>query len=404
MAKQDYYEILGVKRDASAEDIKRAYRKMAMESHPDRNPGDAAAERRFKDAAEAYAVLADEGKRQAYDRFGHAGVDAQFGGGAGSFTNVEEIFAAFGDLFGGGGGIFESFFGGAGGRRRGRRGASLRVDLELTLEEVAVGVKRTLELTRPKKCDNCSGSGAKPGTSAKTCSTCGGAGQVLRSQGFLTIRQPCPSCRGEGTVIETPCPSCRGRGAVASKEPVHVTIPPGIEEGHVERIAGQGEPGDGGGPPGDLVVVIHVQPHAVFIRNGDDLVARAAIRFRQAALGDTVEVPTVTGEMVSLKIPPGTQPGDGLRVRGHGLPRADGYGKGNLIVKIQIEVPKSLTPEQTDALLKFDARCGRRGEEQEVEEEDDLRQGERLLPMTDARALFASACTRHEEEARRPGP
>lgn len=350
--KQDYYETLGVARDASEADIKRAYRKMAMDNHPDRNPGDQQAEQRFKDAAEAYSVLSDRDKRAAYDRYGHAGVDARFGGAQGGFSNVEDIFAAFGDLFGGGGGIFETFFGG--GRRRARRGASLRVDLELTLEEVATGVKKTLELTRPARCDNCGGSGAKPGTSAKSCGTCGGAGEVLRSQGFLTIRQVCPTCRGEGSVIEQPCSRCRGRGLVARKEPVDITIPPGIEEGHVERIAGQGEPGESGGPPGDLVVVIHIRPHSLFVRHGDDLVAQAVIRYRQAVLGDSVDVPTITGETVVLKIPPGTQPGAGLRVRGHGLPRIDGYGKGNLVVKVQIEVPKSVTSDQRDALQRFD--------------------------------------------------
>lgn len=353
--KQDYYEILGLERGAPEADIKRAYRKMAMDNHPDRNPGDHEAESRFKAAAEAYSVLSDANKRAAYDRYGHAGVDAGFGGGQGGFTNVEDIFAAFGDLFGGGGGggIFESFFGG--GRRRARRGASLRADLELSLEEVALGVKKTLELTRPCKCDNCGGSGAKPGTEAKGCDTCGGAGEVLRSQGFLSIRQTCPSCRGQGSIIEHPCTRCRGRGLVAKKEPINITIPPGIEEGHVERIAGQGEPGESGGPPGDLVVVIHVRPHSLFVRHGDDLVAQAVIRFRQAVLGDAVEVPTITGETVVLKIPAGTQPGTGLRVRGHGLPRIDGYGKGNLVVKVQIDVPKSVTVEQRETLEQFDA-------------------------------------------------
>ena len=350
--RQDYYEVLGVARDAGAEDVKRAYRRLAMENHPDRNPGDKAAEDRFKAAADAYAVLSDPEKRAAYDRFGHAGVDGRFGGGAEGFSRVEDIFSAFGDLFGGGG-FFEAFFGG--GRRQARRGASLRVDLELSLEEVATGVQKTLEITRPSKCENCAGSGAKPGTSAKSCTTCGGAGEVLRSQGFLTVRQPCPRCRGEGSIIEHPCPRCHGRGLVAKKEPLSITIPAGIEEGHVERIAGQGEPGAGGAPPGDLVVVIHLRPHDIFIRQGDDLVAQASIRFRQAVLGDSVEVPTITGDTVVLRIPPGTQPGTALRVRGHGLPRVDGYGKGNLVVRIQIEVPKNVTSEQVDALRQFDA-------------------------------------------------
>ena len=357
MAKQDYYETLGVERGAPAADIKRAYRKMAMDNHPDRNPDDTEAEQRFKAAAEAYAVLSDDNKRAAYDQYGHAAVDGNFGGGGagGGFSNVEDIFAAFGDLFGGGGGgIFEAFFGGGGGQRA-RRGASLRVDLELTLEEVATGVKKTLELTRPRKCEGCDGSGAKPGSSPTTCSTCRGAGAVMRSQGFLSVRQTCPTCRGEGSVIQDPCATCDGHGLLPKKEPVNITIPPGIEEGHVERIPGQGEGGAGGGPPGDLVVVIHVVPHALFVRHGDDLVTQAVIRYRQATLGDSIEVPTITGDTVVLKIPAGTQPGAGLRVRGQGLPRLDGYKKGNLVVKIQIEVPKSVSAEQREALEQFDA-------------------------------------------------
>ncbi|MEM7202525.1 MAG: molecular chaperone DnaJ [Planctomycetota bacterium] len=352
----DYYEVLGVARDASEDDIKRAYRKKAMENHPDRNQGDEAAAARFKTAAEAYAVLSDDEKRGAYDRFGHAGVNGQFGPGGQGFSNFDDIFSAFGDLFGGGGGgggIFEQFFGG--GRRGGRRGASLRVDLELTLEEVAVGARKTIEITRPTRCENCSGSGAKPGTQPMACTTCRGAGQVMRSHGFLAIRQTCPTCEGAGNIIESPCPKCRGRGMQAKKEPITISIPPGIEEGHVERIAGQGEPGPHGAPPGDLVVVIRIQPHQVFVRHGDDLVAQATIRFRQAVLGDSVDVPTIVGETVVLKIPAGTQPGAALRVRGHGLPRGDGYGRGNLVVRVQIEVPKQVSGEQREALERFDA-------------------------------------------------
>ncbi len=355
--KPDYYEVLGVAKDADGTAIKRAYRKKAMDNHPDRNPGDAEAEQRFKLAAEAYAVLSDQQKRAAYDRYGHAGVDGQFGAGGG-FSSFEEIFSAFGDLFGGGGGgggIFEQFFGGGGGRSRARRGASLRVDLSLTLEEVATGTTKTIEITRPTPCQNCSGSGAQPGTQPTQCATCGGAGAVLRSQGFLQIRQACPSCRGAGSVIESPCTKCKGRGAIAKKEPVSIKIPAGIEEGHVERIPGQGEPGDNGGPPGDLVVVIHVEPHAVFTRSGDDLRAQAVVRYRQAVVGDSIDVPTITDDTVVLKIPAGTQPGSSLRVRGHGLPRADGYGRGDLLVRIQIEVPKSITAEQRQALDEFDA-------------------------------------------------
>ncbi len=348
--KPDYYEVLGVARDAADEDIKRAYRKQAMDNHPDRNPGDPTAEKRFRLAAEAYAVLSDREKRAAYDRYGHAAVDGRLGPGGRGFGSFDDIFAAFGDLFGGG--VFEQFFGG--GRARARRGASLRVDLELSLEEVASGASKAIEITRPARCDNCSGSGARPGTSAVSCRTCGGAGQVMRSQGFLAIRQTCPTCHGAGATVESPCPKCRGRGLLAKKEPITVSVPAGIEEGHVERIPGQGEPGEQGGPSGDLVVVIHVLPHAIFTRHGDDLLAQAKVRFKQAVLGDEVEVPTITGETVVLKIPPGTQPSTALRVRGHGMPRADGYGRGNLVVIVQIEVPKNVSPEQRQALDQFD--------------------------------------------------
>src|SRR5688572_586152 len=257
--KRDYYEVLGVARDASDDDLKSAYRKLALKYHPDRNPGSAEAEAKFKEAAEAYAVLCDRDKRQRYDQLGHAGVDAgTFGQGFGS---MEDIVAAFGDLFGGGGGgFFDQFFGG-GGRGRGRKGTSLRVDLRLTLEEVATGVKKSLEISRQETCDTCGGSGARPGTHPKRCATCGGHGAVMRSQGFFSVRTTCPACGGQGQRIEDPCGRCRGRGAVPQKKPLNISIPAGIQEGHVERIAGQGESGEQGGLPGDLVVVIHVQPH-----------------------------------------------------------------------------------------------------------------------------------------------
>ncbi|MCC6785643.1 MAG: molecular chaperone DnaJ [Planctomycetes bacterium] len=359
-AKRDYYEVLGVGREASPDDIKSAYRKIALKNHPDRNPGDAEAEARFKEAAEAYAVLADAEKRQRYDRFGHAGVDGQSAGGRG-FTNVEDIFAAFGDLFGGGGGggFFDQFFGGArsGGRRR---GASLRADIELTLDEVASGTKRTIDVNRPDKCGACDGSGAKPGTSPKSCPTCKGAGQITHNQGFVAFRQVCPRCDGAGTWVEEHCGSCKGRGVIARRVPIDLTIPAGIEEGHVERIQGQGEPGERGGPSGDLVVVVHVKPHEWFRRDGDDLHAVSRIRFRQAVLGDEVEIPTITGELVALKIPAGTQPGEKLRVRNQGLPRLDGYGRGHLYVEVQIDVPKKITAEQQEHLERFDEADSKR--------------------------------------------
>lgn len=354
-SKRDYYEVLSVERTADGDTIKRAYRKMAIENHPDKNPGDAAAEQRFKEAAEAYSVLSDDGKRQRYDQYGHAGVESAGGGGAG-FHSAEDIFSAFGDMFGGGGGsgFFDQIFGGGGRRGRGRRGSSLKVDLELTLEEVATGVKKTIELKRAEACSTCAGSGAKPGTKKKTCGTCEGHGQVIRSQGFFQLRQTCPTCQGQGEMIESPCTKCKGRGAVPKSAPVNITIPAGIQDGHAERIPGQGEPGEGGAPPGDLIVVLHVKEHAVFTRYGDDLLMQTRISFRQAVTGDEVHIPTITGESVAMKIPAGTQPGEKLRVRNHGLPRPDGYGRGNLVVQMQVTVPKKITSEQSELLAKFD--------------------------------------------------
>lgn len=349
--KRDYYEVLGVARDATEDAIKKAYRKLALENHPDRNPGNAEAEGRFKQCAEAYAVLSDQDKRRRYDQYGHAGVDGPQGNPG--FSSVEDVFAAFGDMFGGAGGIFEQFFGG-GGRGRGRRGASLRVDLEISLEEVATGVKKTIEIKRPEACANCSGTGQKPGTGKKRCHTCAGRGEVVRNQGFFQLRQTCPTCAGHGETIEEPCPKCKGRAYVAKEVPITIAIPAGIEHGHAERIQGQGEPGQGGGHAGDLVVVVHIKEHAVFSRHGDDLLMQSRISFRQAVLGDEIELPTLTGETVAMKIPPGTQPGEKLRVRNHGLPRLDGYGRGNLVVQVQIDVPKALVPEQEELLRRFD--------------------------------------------------
>lgn len=349
--KRDYYDILGVARDASADALKKAYRKLALEHHPDRNPGNPDAELKFKEAAEAYAVLCDPHKRSRYDQFGHAGVDGQ--GGGPSFQSAEDVFAAFGEMFGGGGGFFDQFFGG-GGRGRRQRGASLRIDLELTLEEVASGCKKIIDVKRPETCPQCDGSGAKRGTSKKRCQTCGGHGEVLRNHGFLQIRQTCPQCGGQGELLEDPCGKCKGRGVVPKAAPITITVPPGIADEQVSRIHGQGEPGVDGGPPGDLVVVLHVKPHPIFVRNGDDLVTQTHISYRQAVTGDEIDVPTITGEAAMLKIPGGTQPGERLRLRGQGMPRADGYGRGNLVVQVQVDVPKKISPEQEELLRRFD--------------------------------------------------
>jgi molecular chaperone DnaJ len=347
--KRDYYEVLGVSRTADDETLKKAYRKLALDNHPDRNPGNAEAEQRFKAAAEAYAVLSDPQKRSRYDQYGHAGVDGPSGGGGGGYS-AEEVFSQFSEMFGGG--FFEQFFGGGGGRR-GRRGASLKVDLQLSLEEVATGVKKTIEVKRPKPCPTCDGSGARPGTKKHACTTCKGHGEVIRSQGFFQVRQTCPTCRGQGQLIADPCGKCQGSGRVHETSPIHISIPAGIESGHVERIVGHGEPGEGG-PAGDLVVVVHVAEHEVFTRYGDDLLMQTRVTFRQAVLGEEIDIPTITGETVALKIPAGTQPGERLRVRNHGLPRADGYGRGSLVVQVQIDVPKKITAEQEELLARFD--------------------------------------------------
>lgn len=355
---RDYYEILGVSRDASGDAIKSAYRKIALKYHPDRNKGDDSAEAKFKEAAEAYAVLSDDEKRQRYDQFGHAGVQgaAGRGGGAGGFS-MEDIFSHFGDIFGGGGGAggfsFENLFGGGGGRGGARRGASLRADLTVTLEEVAEGVEKEIELSRLDTCETCEGSGAKPGTKSVNCATCGGYGQVQQSQGFFSIQRTCPTCRGAGKTIANPCASCRGEGRVPKRERKKIYIPPGIDEGHVERLSGQGEAGEAGGPAGDLVLVIHVEEHEFFQRHGADLICEVPIRFGQAALGGSIQVPTL-GSSVEMKIPPGTQPGQVLRLRGQGLPHPGGRGKGNLLVRVTISVPKKITPKQQELLTSFD--------------------------------------------------
>ncbi|MFY9343950.1 MAG: molecular chaperone DnaJ [Planctomycetota bacterium] len=355
--KRDYYEILGVAKNADDDALKKAYRKLALDNHPDRNPGNADAEKRFKDAAEAYAVLGDAEKRQRYDQFGHAAFE---GGQGPGFRSTEDVFAAFQDMFGGGGGgFFDQIFGG-GRRGRGRRGTSLKVDLELTLEEVATGVKKTIALKRAETCANCAGSGARPGTQPRTCKTCAGHGQVVRQQGFFQLRQTCPACEGQGASIDDPCPKCHGRGATPKDAPITLTIPPGVESGHTERIAGQGEPGEGGGPPGDLVVVLHVKEHDVYTRFHEDLLMQTRITFRQAVVGDEIEIPTITGEQVAMKIPAGIQPGEKLRVRNHGLPRADGYGRGSLVVQVQVDVPKKVSDEQEELLRKFDELDGKR--------------------------------------------
>ena len=355
--KRDFYEILGVQKSATDVEIKSAYRKIALKYHPDRNKDNPEAETKFKEAAEAYAVLSDPNKRKTYDQFGHAGLGGAAGMGEGpGFASMEDILSAFGDIFSGfgGGGGFESMFGGGGGTRP-RRGASLRVDLQIDLEDVLKGTQKTIEIARLDQCGTCGGSGAKPGTKAEPCNTCGGHGEISLNQGFFHVRQACPSCRGTGKTIPHPCATCRGAGKVRKRDPITLTIPPGIEEGHVERLPGKGETGENGGPPGDLVVVVHIKEHEIFHRRGSDLLIDLRIRYSQAALGGSAEVPTLEEDKTArVKIPKGTQPGEILRLRGQGLPRPDGRGKGNLLVRISILVPKKLTAKQEELLHELD--------------------------------------------------
>ena len=355
MAKRDYYEVLEVDRGAGPDDIKKAYRKLAFKFHPDRNQGDGEAEQKFKDAAEAYEVLSSEEKRQIYDQYGHAGLQGA-GAGPRGFSGVEDIFSAFGDIFGrGGGSPFEDFFGfgrSRSGRARVERGASLKCQLELSLNEVDSGIEKTIELRRNETCESCSGSGAKSGTSPTTCRDCGGVGQVQMSQGFFTIRQNCPRCQGEGTVIESPCGECRGTGRTPRKREITVRIPAGILDSAQLRVTGEGEPGRNNGPRGDLYCFVTVKPHPIFTRDEDDLVCEMPISFTQATLGADLEVPTLAGR-AQLTIPKGTQTGKVFRMRGKGLSRFRGQGKGDLKVQVVIETPKKLTPRQEELLRDF---------------------------------------------------
>jgi molecular chaperone DnaJ len=357
MAERDYYEVLGVKRNATPDELKRAYRKLAMTYHPDRNKGDEKAAEYFKEATEAYEVLNDVEKRRIYDQFGHDGLKQ--GGYQRGFSSFEDIFSMFGDIFGGrgGGSIFEDFFdfgGRASGRRRSRaqRGASLKCDLEISLKEAFEGVEKTIDLKRNEICKTCSGSGAKPGTSPKVCSHCQGRGEILQSQGFFSLRTTCPHCQGTGEMIEKPCTGCRGAGRILSKRQITVRIPPGIHDSTQMRVSGEGEPGFNGGPRGDLYCIIHLHPHPLFERIEDDLLCEIPIAFSQAALGTKLEVPSLEGKVV-LKIPTGTQTGRIFRMKGLGMPNVYGHGKGDLLIKVKIETPQKLTPQQEQILREY---------------------------------------------------
>jgi molecular chaperone DnaJ len=347
--KRDYYEVLGVERNAGADDIKRAYRKLAMQHHPDRNPGDAEAEARFKEAAEAYDVLGDERKRAQYDQFGHQAFGP--GGGGPQFTNIDEIFQAFGHMFGGDGGMFGSFFGRRhqGGPRPGR---DLKIVLDLTLEEIDTGVARTVKLKRHEHCGTCRGSGAAEGGVRKRCTTCGGRGQVQRNQGFFAVASPCPTCKGAGESVDKPCTVCRGSGREAAEREIEIQIPAGVEDSMRLRVTGEGDVGDPGGPRGDLYVVVRELEHKVFTRSGQDLVTEVPFSFPQLALGDKVEVPTLRGK-VEMNIPAGTQSGKVFRLRGQGLPAIDGGPRGSQLVRVFLEVPTKLSDRQKELLTEF---------------------------------------------------
>ncbi|MFT7678762.1 MAG: molecular chaperone DnaJ [Planctomycetota bacterium] len=359
--KRDYYEVLGVPKDAEATAIKKAYRKLAMKHHPDRNPDDAGAESKFKEAAEAYDVLGDQEKRGQYDRFGHQAFSpgGQYGGGG--FSNMDDIFSAFGDIFsgggggGGGGGIFDNIFGGGGGGRRRsgpRRGRDLKVVLDLTLEEIDTGVSKTLSINRVEHCDPCSGKGAKPGTGRKTCSTCGGRGQVAQKAGFFTMAQTCPTCQGAGESLEDPCSECNGSGGLRAQADVEIAIPAGIEEGVRLRVSGEGDAGPPGGSRGDLYVLVREVEHKIFQRSGPDVLTEVPFSFSQLALGDKVEIPTLRGKL-EMTVPAGTQSGKVFRLRAQGLPRMEGRGRGDQLVRVFVQIPTKLTERQEELLREF---------------------------------------------------
>jgi molecular chaperone DnaJ len=343
--KRDYYEVLGLRRDASLDEIKKAYRQLALKNHPDKNPGDTEAEKRFREAAEAYEVLSDQPKRQRYDRYGHAGLE---GAGVHDFHSAEDIMAAFGDIFGGG--LFGDLFGQ---RRRGpRAGQDLHMKLEIELQEAARGATKPIEVRRHEICGECRGTGARRGTTPTTCQYCGGQGQVVQSRGFFQVATTCPACGGEGVRVNDPCPRCRGAGRVAGVAQMQVDIPPGVEAGMWLQLRNQGEPGDPGAPRGNLRIQIHVRKHPFFERNRNDLICQVPISFPQAALGADVEVPTLDGPD-RLHVPKGTQSGDVLRIKGRGMPDINGRGRGDELVEVVVETPRSLSPRQEELLREL---------------------------------------------------
>jgi molecular chaperone DnaJ len=352
MAKKDYYEVLGVKRDASEDELKKAYRKLAMKWHPDRNPDNPKAEEHFKEAKEAYEILTDAQKRAAYDQFGHAGVDPSAGGAAGAGAGFGGFGDAFGDIFG------DIFGGGGGGGGRGRstvyRGADLRYNLEISLEEAARGTETRIRIPAMEECETCHGSGAKPGTKPTTCTTCSGHGQVRMQQGFFSIQQTCPRCQGTGKMVANPCGTCSGSGRVKKHKTLAVKIPAGVDEGDRIRLSGEGEAGVNGGPTGDLYVVIQIKQHSVFTRDHNDLHCEMPISFTTAALGGEIEIPTLDG-YAKIKIPAETQSGKVFRLRGKGIKGVRSTAHGDLMCHVIVETPVSLTSRQKELLQEFES-------------------------------------------------
>jgi molecular chaperone DnaJ len=346
MEDKDYYKILGVSRNASEDEIKKSYRKIAMQSHPDRNPGNKEAEEKFKIASEAYEVLRDPEKREIYDRYGIEGLK---GTGFTGFRGFEDIFSTFGD-------IFEDFFGfGTTHRRRtrARPGADLRYDFKISFYEAAFGKETEIEIPKNVLCEVCKGTGAKPGTYPNPCPSCKGTGQVTRSQGFFTISTTCGQCRGEGNIISHPCKECRGHGRVRKNKKIQINIPPGVDTGSKLRIRGEGEEGEKGGPPGDLFVFLYVEPHEFFSREGDDIICQIPISFTQAALGAEIEIPTLNGKR-NITIQKGIETGEIIKIKGEGFPRLRGYGRGDQFIQIIVKTPKNLSKRQEEILKEFE--------------------------------------------------
>jgi molecular chaperone DnaJ len=354
--KRDYYEVLEVQREATFDEVKRSYRKLAVKFHPDKNPDDSAAEEKFKEIGEAYDVLMDEEKRAAYDRFGH-GAFAQ-GGGFGRGGGFHDPFDIFREVFGGGGGIFETFFGGGTTRTEDRqRGADLRYDMQITLEEAAFGVEKEIEIRKLDICDKCEGTGAEPGSRVVTCPSCGGHGQVISSRGFFQVSQTCPRCRGAGKIIDKPCRVCEGEGRVEKSSRIKLKVPAGISTGSRLRSSRNGEAGIRGGPQGDLYVVVHVQEHSIFQREEDNLYCEVPVSFTMAALGGDLDVPTLEGK-ANVKVPAGTQSGQVFRLRGKGITNVNARDRGDLMARLIVEVPSHLNSEQRQKLEEFASLCG----------------------------------------------